>query len=48
MTNLAVNAGQNKDVLMRMNALLNKLSAHELSENNGQFLPEACVQKLDT
>ncbi len=40
MTNLAVNAEQNKDVLMRMNALLNKLIAHEVGDNNGQFLPE--------
>lgn len=45
MTNLAVNAEQNKDALMRMNALLNKLIAREVGENNGQFLPEAVRPK---
>jgi arylsulfatase len=45
MTNLAVEAEKNKDVILRMNALLNKLIAREVGVNNDQFLPAAVRPK---
>ncbi len=39
MTNLAVEPSKHKDVILRMNDLLNKLIAQEVGVNNGQFLP---------
>jgi arylsulfatase len=37
--NLAVNAKEHADTILRMNALLNKLIAEEVGVNDGQFLP---------
>jgi arylsulfatase len=45
MTNLAVDAAKNKDLILRMNALMNKLIAQEVGVNDGQFLPEAVRPK---
>src|SRR5262249_49367352 len=39
--NLAVDPEKNKDLIMRMNALLNELMAKEVGKNDGSFLPEA-------
>ncbi len=38
--NLAVDRVANKDLILKMNALLNDLIAKEVGENNGSFLPE--------
>jgi arylsulfatase A-like enzyme len=39
--NLAVDPDKNKDVILRMNALLNELMAKEVGRNEGGFLPAA-------
>jgi len=39
--NLAVDPETNKDVILRMNALLNELMAKEVGKNDGSFLPAA-------
>ena len=41
MTNLALDAKKNKEVILRMNTLLNKLIAREVGVNDGKFLPAA-------
>lgn len=38
--NLALEPGQNKDLILRMNALLNELIANEVGKNDGSFLPQ--------
>jgi arylsulfatase A-like enzyme len=38
--NLALNPDKNKDLLLRMNALLNELMANEVGTNDGSFLPK--------
>jgi arylsulfatase len=43
--NLAVHAEENKDTILRMNALLNKLIAEEVGKNDGSFLPSAVRPK---
>ncbi len=45
MTNLAVMPEKNKETLLRLNELLNKLMAREVGDNNGQFLPAAVRPK---
>ena len=37
--NLALDPEKNKDVILRMNALLNELMAKEVGKNDGSFLP---------
>jgi arylsulfatase A-like enzyme len=44
--NLAVDPEKNKDLILRMNALLNELMAKEVGTNDGSFLPEAIRPKL--
>jgi arylsulfatase len=39
--NLAVDPEKNKDLILRMNALLNELMTNEVGKNDGSFLPEA-------
>jgi arylsulfatase A-like enzyme len=39
--NLAVDPDKNKDLILRMNALLNDLIAKEVGKNDGAFLPDA-------
>jgi arylsulfatase len=39
--NLALEAERHKDVIVRMNALLNELMAKEVGKNDGAFLPTA-------
>ncbi len=41
MHNLAVHAKEHEEVILRMNALLNRLIAEEVGVNDGQFLPMA-------
>jgi arylsulfatase len=43
--NLAVDPETNKDVILRMNALLNELMAKEVGKNDGSFLPAAIRPK---
>jgi hypothetical protein len=43
--NLAVDPEKNKDVILRMNALLNELMAKEVGKNDGSFLPAAIRPK---
>ena len=38
--NLALDPEKNKDLILRMNALLNELMANEVGKNDGSFLPE--------
>lgn len=38
-TNLALEPEQNKELILKMNSLLNELIALEVGENDGQFLP---------
>lgn len=38
--NLAINPEQNKNLILRMNTLLNELIAREVGVNDGSFLPE--------
>jgi len=38
--NLGIDVVKNKDLILRMNALLNRLIAKEVGVNNGSFLPE--------
>ena len=38
--NLALEPDQNKDLILRMNALLNELIEHEVGKNDGSFLPQ--------
>jgi len=40
-TNLAAEPQKNAAILLRMNALLNRLMAREVGVNDGQFLPAA-------
>jgi hypothetical protein len=40
MHNLAVEPEKNKDLILRMNALLNELIAKEVGTNDGSFLPD--------
>jgi arylsulfatase A-like enzyme len=40
-TNLAIDPEKNKDLILRMNALLNELIAKEVGKNDGAFLPDA-------
>ena len=44
--NLAVDPVKNKDLILRMNALLNELMATEVGNNDGSFLPEAIRPRL--
>jgi arylsulfatase A-like enzyme len=37
--NLALDPEKNKDLILRMNALLNELMAKEVGKNDGSFLP---------
>jgi arylsulfatase len=37
--NLALDPDKNKDLILRMNALLNELIAREVGKNDGSFLP---------
>lgn len=39
MNNLGVDVEANKDLIMRMNALLNRMIAKEVGKNDGRFLP---------
>lgn len=41
MKNLAVQAEEHAEIILRMNALLNRLIAEEVGVNDGQFLPPA-------
>lgn len=43
--NLALNPKRNKELILRMNALLNELMAREVGVNDGQFLPPAVRPK---
>jgi arylsulfatase len=43
--NLALEAERHKDLIFRMNALLNELMAKEVGKNDGAFLPEAVRPK---
>jgi len=43
--NLALDTEKNKDVILRMNALLNELMAKEVGKNDGSFLPVAIRPK---
>jgi hypothetical protein len=43
--NLAVDPEKNKDLILRMNALLNELMAKEVGKNDGSFLPAAIRPK---
>jgi arylsulfatase A-like enzyme len=43
--NLALDTEKNKDVILRMNALLNELMAKEVGKNDGSFLPAAIRPK---
>ena len=43
--NLALNPKQHKELILRMNALLNELIAREVGVNDGQFLPAAVRPK---
>jgi arylsulfatase A-like enzyme len=43
--NLALDAEKNKDLILRMNALLNELLAKEVGKNDGSFLPAAIRPK---
>jgi arylsulfatase len=38
--NLALEPEQNKELILRMNALLNELIEHEVGKNDGSFLPQ--------
>jgi arylsulfatase len=39
-SNLALEPEKNKDLILRMNALLNELIANEVGKNDGSFLPK--------
>jgi len=39
MNNLGVHVEANKDLILRMNALLNRMIAKEVGKNDGRFLP---------
>ena len=43
--NLALDPQKNKDLILRMNSLLNDLMAKEVGNNDGSFLPEAIRPK---
>ena len=43
--NLALKPESHKDVILRMNALLNELMAKEVGKNDGAFLPAAVRPK---
>ena len=43
--NLAVDPEKNKDLILRMNTLLNELMAKEVGKNDGSFLPAAIRPK---
>jgi arylsulfatase A-like enzyme len=43
--NLALDKEKNKDIILRMNALLNELAAKEVGKNDGSFLPVAIRPK---
>ena len=43
--NLALDPEKNKDLMLRMNALLNELMAKEVGKNDGSFLPAAIRPK---
>jgi arylsulfatase A-like enzyme len=43
--NLAVDPEKNRDIILRMNALLNELIAKEVGKNDGSFLPAAIRPK---
>jgi hypothetical protein len=43
--NLAVDREKNKDLILRMNVLLNELIAKEVGKNDGSFLPAAIRPK---
>ena len=47
MKNLALNQEGNKEILLRMNALLNDLMAKEVGVNDGGFLPKVIRPKTD-
>jgi arylsulfatase len=39
-SNLALDPEKNRDLILRMNALLNELMANEVGKNDGSFLPK--------
>jgi arylsulfatase len=41
MINLAIDIVANRELILRQNALLNRLIAREVGNNNGSFLPAA-------
>ena len=43
--NLALDPQKNKDLILRMNALLNELMVNEVGKNDGSFLPAAIRPK---
>jgi arylsulfatase A-like enzyme len=43
--NLALDTEKNRDLILRMNALLNELMAKEVGKNDGSFLPAAIRPK---
>jgi arylsulfatase A-like enzyme len=47
MKNLALDQEANKEILLRMNALLNDLMAKEVGVNDGSFLPKVIRPKTD-
>jgi arylsulfatase len=44
--NLALDPQRNKELILRMNSLLNELIAKEVGKNDGSFLPAAIRPKL--
>jgi len=48
--NLALNPEKNKDLILKMNALLNTLMAEEIGEedNDGDFLPQVIQSRAHT
>ena len=44
--NLALDPQRNKELILRMNTLLNELIAKEVGKNDGSFLPAAIRPKL--
>jgi hypothetical protein len=45
--NLALDPQKNKELILRMNTLLNELIAKEVGKNNGSFLPAAIRPKQE-
>ncbi len=47
MKNLALNQEENREILLRMNTLLNDLMAKEVGINDGDFLPKVIRPKAE-